>query len=312
MNYSTALNLITDISLIKQHPIIMLTGTERPVLFIAMLLVRLRTLVSLQTIDITATSVDSIISHCSMSFLGQHNYFWLGDITILSEKKQEQLYTFLRSYRGMNKLLFFSIDEQKLSNAFHVVCNKIASVEEFLVLTAIISGGKEEYMHRYAQRIFAHYNSVTLEQAILLINYYLSLGARNDLFFDEWLKKIIPSEQSLFTLSSLFFNKQAAEFFKFWKQIEPLYSPIFWTTYWSEQLFRAYWFVYYCKKNQMAEAKKIGYRLPFSFMQHDWKKHSRQQLQQLHDKIYQLDCALKNNGTPSFDLLFAKFFNVAK
>ena len=99
------------------------------------------------------------------------------------------------------------------------------------------------------------------------MHYAKVLGANTDYFISAWLEKIITPERSLFTLSTYFFAKKAQLFFAEWKNIFGQYSEQFWIAFWSEQLWRAHHYVDYSKAKQFALAKKIGYRLPFTFMQ---------------------------------------------
>jgi hypothetical protein len=62
------------------------------------------------------------------------------------------------------------------------------------------------------------------------------------------------------------------------------------------------------ERREMVEAKKVGFRLPFSFMQRDWKKTSVHELIQAHDCIYALDYGLKNGGEFWMELFYTKFF----
>ena len=95
-----------------------------------------------------------------------------------------------------------------------------------------------------------------------------------------------------------------------WDTFEAEYPMTFWCAYWSEQLWRAYHARYYLDRQQMQQAKSIAYRLPFSYMQKDWKKSTLIELRNAHQWIYELDLAYKNNieTQAGIDLFFTKFF----
>jgi hypothetical protein len=59
-------------------------------------------------------------------------------------------------------------------------------------------------------------------------------------------------------------------------------------------------YIEYASQGDYAEAKKVGYKLPFSFIQRDWKNHSIEELKQAHQGIYELDYRIKNGGDESF------------
>ena len=64
------------------------------------------------------------------------------------------------------------------------------------------------------------------------------------------------------------------------------------------------------KKNDRVGAKKISYRLPFSFLNRDWRKFSLEELKGAHSFLYTLDYKLKNNCEPGYlDLFYMKLFN---
>ena len=63
------------------------------------------------------------------------------------------------------------------------------------------------------------------------------------------------------------------------------------------------------QKNNIIDARKMSYRLPFSFIQKDWKNTSLNELSSLHSMIYDIEWRIKNGGSEEhFDLLFYTFF----
>jgi hypothetical protein len=53
----------------------------------------------------------------------------------------------------------------------------------------------------------------------------------------------------------------------------------------------------YCQLKQAGDhlkAKQIGTRMPFSFLNRDWKKHNANDLIALHNTLIELDRSLKN------------------
>ena len=58
------------------------------------------------------------------------------------------------------------------------------------------------------------------------------------------------------------------------------------------------------------QAKTMAFRLPFSFIQTDWKKYAPAELRAAHDFVYGMDHQLKNGGDAfCFDLFYSKFFS---
>ena len=63
------------------------------------------------------------------------------------------------------------------------------------------------------------------------------------------------------------------------------------------------------QKNDSFDAKRISYRLPFSFINGGWKKINSEELKNAHHFIYNLDYNIKNGaGTYGLELLYSKFF----
>jgi hypothetical protein len=111
-------------------------------------------------------------------------------------------------------------------------------------------------------------------------------------------------ELSLFTLSQYFFARDGMRFFKQWSILKDQYAAPFWISFWSEQLWRASSFIELSEQHNFAEAKRISFKLPFSFIQRDWKNVTVQELKRAHDVLYHCDCAIKNGGDPNVLELF--------
>jgi hypothetical protein len=81
-----------------------------------------------------------------------------------------------------------------------------------------------------------------------------------------------------------------------WNAIVDDYQAAFWMSYWSDQVWRAALFVTYMSQKDMAKAKEIQAKLPFSFTKTDWQKHSYHSLTHLHQELATIDFSLKNGG----------------
>ena len=109
-----------------------------------------------------------------------------------------------------------------------------------------------------------------------------------------WFEKIVVPEESLFSLAQFFFARKKDAFFKVWLNLKDEYNGAFWTTFWSEQLWKAYHVVSLRKEGNFAAAKQMESRLPFSFLQKDWKTFDAKELSHAHDFLYSIDHRLKN------------------
>jgi hypothetical protein len=111
-------------------------------------------------------------------------------------------------------------------------------------------------------------------------------------------------------LSQALFDRKSRQFFLQWQRVSLIYPPQFWISFWSEQLWRACSYIQLQKDGKRDEAKKIGYRLPFSFLNNAWRTYSIGELQQAHSLLYDIDYHLKQGGNEySLELLYARLLN---
>ena len=158
-------------------------------------------------------------------------------------------------------------------------------------------------------QIYKIKNSYSLDELYLLKNYQDLLGADSKIFYQSWIARLVTADTSLFTLSQLFFEKKEKEFLKLWLQIKPLYSDMFWISYWSDQVYRAYFFIRFTHEENYATSKQVSFGLPFSFLKQTYKTYQLHELQGFHQAMYAIDIALKNGGSSyEIDKLYIDFF----
>ncbi len=263
-------------------------------------------------LDLNEVDLNSFKQQTSQSFLGNNLFYWLGNVSECNEKKIFEFIEYINSYHGPHYIGFF-LDENYIKNIqikFLVInCGDIIDVNSINDLLIFWPKVKHKIIINLIQKVLIKYKKLNLDQIFLLINYATLMGNKYIDFVELWLEKILIPEQSLFQLSKYFFSKDSTSFFKYWNSIGQEYQPVFWTTYWSEQLFRAYNFLYFHEIGKFVQAKQVAFRLPFSFIQYDWKKHSLDELFYAHNEIYLIDHSLKNGGSEiQLDYFFAKFF----
>ncbi|MBP6891978.1 hypothetical protein KBB68_00195 [Candidatus Babeliales bacterium] len=252
------------------------------------------------------------------TFLGQSCIFWFGDVSLISaKKKRTDWLQFLQSYEGPHQIIgWLSEDDvsvivstkldSNIKNIKIEVPEKISS-EMVHKISFLYQGHKPEIAAYFFGRLYRYHKEFSLEQLCLLSKYAGILGKSMDLFFDAWLKELVISDVSLFYLAQLFFEKKADQFFTEWHIVRSHYSEQFWTVFFSDQLFKAYFYV--CAQGRIDQAQKqMTYGLPFSFLKHDWKLYQPSSLQQAHEQIYNVDIALKNGGNNfMIDGFFVKY-----
>lgn len=175
-------------------------------------------------------------------------------------------------------------------------------------ISILYNSVKPEVAVLFFTKLYRINKEYSLDQICLLQDYAGLLGKNMDSFFDSWVEKLVVSDISLFYLSQLFFEKKAEEFFVKWSAVRPYYSDQFWTTFFSEQLFKSYFYVQWGGRVP-ADQRQISFGLPFSFLKQDFKLYTTFELQAAHQKMYEIDLALKSGGSQyRLDAFFALFF----
>ena len=250
----------------------------------------------------------SVRSMLEMSFLGTQMLYVLQDFAALDPKKQNALLQYFAVYKGPHTLQFFSEQPIVLKIPTVVLPHDVDQQLFITLFTMFFPEHQQKAKSSIIQTFFKKYTFCSLENACLLMNYVLVLGARSEQAVEELFEHLFVPEKSLFVLSTYFFACQEKEFFAWWQLIKDDYPDVFWTTFWSEQLFRAYAYKELMQQKDMFQAKKCAFRLPFSFVQREWKQVTFAQLKKAHDTITTIDWNIKNGVSPHFEHFFLSFF----
>lgn len=287
-------------------------GASYQVLFFAKLIEQIKKHYCFEAIDVANQNFSLHLSRLETTFLGQSIVYCLKNSHELDDKKEKQLLTYLASYTGPHIIICFIKEKVTLSSADTVVINieeEAVDKEYFLliirILYPLIDIKKVNFILKH---ISSRRLSLCLDD-ICLIAHYLTVCPTIDDDFLKLLDSILVPDTTLFTLSQYFFSKNVSLFYQQWNnQINEL-AESFLVNFWSDQLWRASCVIDLYEKKQFAQAKTVAFRLPFSFLQTDWKKYSSAELRIAHDFIYGMDYQLKNSGESfCFDLFYSKFF----
>lgn len=266
----------------------------------------------IETMDVSRINYSQVVSQLETSFLGMSLYYWLKGFDDIDPKYRNLLIDFLSRYQGPHKVIvFINHGDSARLEKYHPVVSLVSTVDSSL-FAAILNFFKKKTtasITKLVTQIMSTYNTIDLDQACMIMNYMHVMG-RSDEPTQQLFEKILQSERSLFILSQHFFSKDSSAFFALWSRFELEYPMTFWTIFWSEQLWRAYHALYFLKHNNNTQAKTIGFRLPFTFIQRDWKKTTLLELRNAHQSIYELDLAYKNSveTQAGIDLFYSKFF----
>lgn len=289
-------------------PVAVINAYEYPSLLIAGVLTLLKKRGrSVAKLDVTSDNISHIILQLSGSFLGSTYTYWLSGIHELEDADRKALLQFLSNYSGPHTVLFFLIVDERQSTPSSWVTVSIPeriAHQDFLSLLLWYDTRLKERQAvlEIVQQIFAQYQTVSIEQAMLILEYLPLIGKSSQEFIQQWLPRLMSTEQSLFTLSQAFFAKNLEQTIGLWHQMSDQYVEQFWTAYWSEQLFRAYCVVRALETGDSSiDIKRISARLPYSFLKRDYKRWSLNQLLYAHQVITQVELDLKS-GASSWQL----------
>lgn len=303
-------NHLTLLSL--DHPVICFNiKKEYPLLFFSQFMSRIaKDDASIISLDLTGESA-LIQSQLETSFLGMTKRYWLGSIDALSKTAMKEWQRYLETYQGPNSLLYASanIDQKKIKQTNVIELPDEVNKWEFRELFIFFVREPNAMDQQRIDQLYIKTDTIGLDAACLLLHYMQVLGSQAQTFFDSWLDQIVIPKQSLFVLSQHFFSKKATLFLHYWHEIKDQYPEQFWISFWSDQLYRAAFYCKYMQESKLNEAKSVGYRLPFSFLQKDYRNHTFHELYHAHQSLYDLDYDLKHGATAlGLDLFLYNFF----
>lgn len=245
--------------------------------------------------------------------LGQEHFYWLGALTQSKQQHQKVLF----DYQGPHILGFFieNFDEKSVlgkgNETLFISLSSTLTLTETELLLASYGKRLHEEKSLFLKRLFEQSKTLSLIFVHQLFVWLDSINVSSLEQFEDYITKTQKLDKSsLVLLTEYFFARDAYKFFAQWQLLEATFSAAFWISFWAECLWQAY-FVRDCmEKRDFAKAKKIGFRLPFSFMKSDWKKHSKEDLAQLYALLYQVDFSFKRGSHFClFDLFYVSHFS---
>lgn len=297
---------------LSSYQVILFQAKQYPLLFFTALQSQLKKQSALEIIDLEQEDSNQVFIRLETSFLGQSLIYWLKNSHLLEEKAKNRLRNYLDAYQGPHILVAFFSDEEKIIEKKNQLLVEVDSVDRdvSLALFKLYGIEKTARVDSFIAKLFTRSIQISVDHLCVLAYYVSILGSALDDFAQSWLDALIEPHSSLFSLSQHFFAKNSSLFVKEWNTVHAHYPDIFWITFFSEQLWRAAQVVRLNEQKQFAQSKSVGFRLPFSFLQYEWKKYKYEELMRAHDCLYTLDFQIKNGSDlPCFDLFFASFLN---
>ena len=195
-----------------------------------------------------------------MSFLGSSNIYWLKDCSSVTGKDYKQLYTYLQNYQGPHSIILFVAKDAAVTfDRYHLV-----DIPDYVDKKLFMQLADKEYpgfIQKYKAAITALFNtieSLEFERTYMMMRYITLLGSTAASCVHEWLGAVVTPNTSLFTLSQYFFAKQPRSFFTTWATIKDEYADAFWISFWSEQLWRAYYYSKYMQTQHISPRQRVS------------------------------------------------------
>ena len=208
------------------------------------------------------------------SFLGESILFWcaLGAVGTKPNKGVQRVIDFLKTYQGPHTLVIHGDAEQAVQWGLA----QRGVVDARVPMTALGAIAPLFGFERSTKVVdlLPHFSSktlITLDEAVHFLWHAGYVPLRQPEASAAFLGRLLPQEVSLSQLSELFLKKDWPAFLRVWQELEPFYGEVFWISFFSEQLWRAYWVCTYLRRGQQTKARSIGYRLPAGFMQGGWR-----------------------------------------
>jgi hypothetical protein len=316
MNFNLFLKEASTSIFWAQTPNLCFTGEEFSPLFFNALLsyTEKNNLLPYPKLNLNIADKKLMIATLNQSVLGTSGVFWLSEVLEEGEKgkgknKQDIVDTLL-NYQGPHHILYFIPKHTKLSCGSGTTVIDIpitidyALFELVLFFLGIVVHDKKLEL---IKKIFKETKTITLDTACMFINYLELINLKHLDQLSYYLAYITKTQPSLNQLSDFFFANQATNFFSLWSKVESEYSDMFWIAFWSEQIWKAHHVIGYLKKSDFTNAKRMSFRLPYSFINLYWKNFSQQKCTHLYNQLYLIDMKIKQGVTHSVGLTFFFF-----
>lgn len=254
----------------------------------------------------SSDSIAGIEEQLHTGWIGLKKHIYLFNMVQADQATLRVVEKVLASYEGPHNVLMLSARESAVGKSKVVTLPDLITYPDYCVLFKSLHPSQGTGSSALIKKVFKKYGHLSLEQAFHLMRYHPILGSKyneeeqTSAFLDE----IIAPSHSLFRLSGHLFAGDKKEFLEMWAHMHEEYGAQFWISFWSDQLFRAYWFADAMHARNKDAAQRISPRLPFSFTQRDWKKMDTKKISKAHAFLYRLDNRIKNGSPPLFETFF--------
>lgn len=270
---------------------------------------RKKQLHNVSILDLKEKELAVITQEISMSFLGDKKCYFLLNLDALAIKQKNEYITFLADLKSPH-IIFVFTHTTIIKNTVSCSISFEYTEQEAREFMRFFGKFNQPQLDCFLPLLKTKRGKITLETLLRSLHYIQVVGSNSVEFFQDWAPRIFKSDDSFFNLMEYFFANDTKNFLHVWSMYKNKYSFSFWTTTFSQQLFKATLFVTAKQQNKIPY-KKIEFRLPFSFLNKDWKLHSIEKLTNAHHEIVMLDIKFKQGEIKedALELLCIKFMN---
>jgi hypothetical protein len=149
-----------------------------------------------------------------------------------------------------------------------------------------------------------------LDDSLIFIEHGACVGRKGLDSFASYSKNLLTSNVQMRDLSEFFWTKDAKKFFQAWSSLSAEYPEQFWVSYWSNQFFLAYFFIERASSGVKVTPVGQEHALSPNFTwKQGWKKYSKSDCVELHNRLYEVDCELKNGSSETaLEMFFSGHF----
>lgn len=319
MNIEQVLKVVFDKHHWQKSPVTCFTGNLYPYQFIMKCL---RVLESEQylpaprsRIQINNQDAKNFLPFLQQTILGQISFFWLGDVDeSFTQKQATFLIEALSKYSGENRIAFFAREVPQKNLIVELPLPSEITLDEGIVLIKFFFSkmlNNSQKLHAI-ELLFKQCKTISLNLFMTIMDSFELVHSKNLDLLLEYLAPTLPFNAELSQLSQAFFKRDTL-FFKYWQELNKIYPPVFWLVFWGDQWWRAFHLTTFALQKNIILAKKMGFKLPYSFITKDWQSYQPQYFQNLLAKLYAVDYNIKQGSTFCFfDVIHAQHFALKK
>lgn len=302
-----------------QAAIFFIVDTDYPILFFSQMFEKLLPVIGpIRSLNLSDhENSQSVRASCESSFLGSKSYYWCKHLNALDAKKRALWLEYFRHYQGPNCILVCvnQVPVGLEKQVAQVAIQDLSGTSDVQQMLAWAGVNDLKLRCFIAAELCKRSKKISLDTICLIARYAQLAGIESSSIIPRMLDTTIMPEKSLFTLSGFLLAHNAQQFFCAWASVAADFPEIFWISYWSDVCWRAYHFAQLMQAGKIAEAKQLGTRLPFSFLQRDWKAVNMSLLKDAIISLYSIDRDLKNgagNGYAMLELIFLRLLSGKK